>query len=89
MSTYKNISTFNNIIIREFDKNINSDELKWHRDLKNRKVTILEGKGWFFQKDNELPIKIDKGSTIFIDKLSYHRIIKGNTLLRIKIEEID
>jgi quercetin dioxygenase-like cupin family protein len=47
----------------------------------------LEGNGWYFQKDNELPFEMKKGDTIFIPELSWHRIIKGNTTLTIKIQE--
>ena len=30
-------------LIRTFSKDVESDELKWHYDLENRKITILEG----------------------------------------------
>jgi quercetin dioxygenase-like cupin family protein len=87
MRPYTNIKTSKNTIIREFNENIDPTELLWHRDLESRKITILEGNGWYFQKDNELPFEMKKGDTIFIPELSWHRIIKGNTTLTIKIQE--
>jgi hypothetical protein len=35
-----------NKIIRTFTPDVESDELKWHQDLKDRKVTIIESGGW-------------------------------------------
>jgi quercetin dioxygenase-like cupin family protein len=87
MIPYTNIKSIKNTIIREFNENIDPTELLWHRDLESRKITILEGNGWYFQKDNELPFEMKKGDTIFIPELSWHRIIKGNTTLTIKIQE--
>ena len=46
-----------NYYIRVFSKDVETDELKWHYDLENRKVTILEGEDWEFQMDNELDRK--------------------------------
>ena len=73
--------------IREFSKNINSNKLIWHKDKNNRLVEVLEGKGWKFQLDNELPFELKENNIIFIPKDKIHRLIKGNTNLKIKIEE--
>jgi quercetin dioxygenase-like cupin family protein len=73
--------------IRVFSKDVLKEHLVWHRDRNDRTVTILEGEGWKFQRDNELPISLSKGDTLEIEAYSYHRIIKGNTDLKIKIEE--
>jgi quercetin dioxygenase-like cupin family protein len=75
--------------IREFKINTPNKELVWHRDEKDRYVTILEGEGWQFQLDNELPLELKKKDVIFIPKHKYHRVIKGETDLLIKIEEND
>jgi quercetin dioxygenase-like cupin family protein len=83
---YTDIKT-DNYIIREFNENIDPIELKWHRDLEDRIITVLEGNGWYFQRDNELPLELKEGVNIFILKLEWHRIIKGNTILKIKIQE--
>jgi quercetin dioxygenase-like cupin family protein len=84
---YTNTQTTDKYIIREFNENIDPIELKWHRDLCDRTVTVLEGEGWYFQKDNELPLELKEGVRIFIPKLEWHRVIKGTTTLKIKIEE--
>jgi quercetin dioxygenase-like cupin family protein len=87
MKPYINVETTNTYIIREFNENIDPIELKWHRDLEDRTITVLEGNGWYFQRDNELPLELEEGVHIFIPKMEWHRIIKGNTTLKIKIEE--
>jgi hypothetical protein len=84
---YTDIEVTDKYIIREFNENIDPIELLWHRDLNSRKITILQGKKWYFQKDNELPIELKEGVSIFIPAMLWHRIIKGDSLLRIKIEE--
>ena len=84
---YKDIEITDKYIIREFNENIDPIELMWHRDLYDRKITILEGSGWYFQKDNELPLELKEGISIFIPAKEWHRVIKGNSLLKIKIEE--
>ena len=76
-----------NIKVRKFTLEVDSEELVWHRDEKDRHVTILEGEGWEFQLDNELPLELKKGDCIFIPNQAYHRIIKGTTDLVIQIQE--
>ncbi len=68
---------------------INNTEYVWHRDRKDREVIILDGIGWKFQLDNELPFNINIGEKIFVPKMVYHRIIPGSTILRIRIHELD
>lgn len=87
MNPYTDISLTGGYTIREFNEGIDPIELKWHRDLKDRKITILEGEGWYFQRDNELPEELKEGSQLFIRALEWHRVIKGNTPLKVKIEE--
>ena len=84
---YTNLETTDSYIIREFNENIDPIELLWHRDLENRTVEILEGDGWKFQKENKLPVELKEGVRIFIPALEWHRVIKGNTTLKIKIYE--
>ena len=75
--------------IRTFDPNVtDSDEYVWHRDTTDRKVTVLEGHDWKFQFDGDIPKTINIGEEIYIKKHVYHRIIAGNGLLKIKIEEV-
>lgn len=76
-----------NIKERLFKENINDAELVWHRDKKDREVTIVESNGWMFQMDNELPVILNEGDVINIPKNTYHRILKGSGDLKIKIKE--
>ena len=83
---YYDINT-NGKIIRTFEKDVPLSELVWHRDARDREVKVIMGEGWKFQRDNELPIEMKTGQTISIDKLQYHRIIKGSGKLVIEIKE--
>jgi quercetin dioxygenase-like cupin family protein len=71
--------------IRTFSKDVDPMELVWHQDDEDRTIEILEGKGWCIQRDNMLPRAMKKGETIFITKGEVHRILKGTTDLKIKI----
>ena len=74
--------------IRTFYSNVDSDDLVWHRDLEDRKVTVLEGEGWQFQFNGSLPIELVEDRTFMIPRDMYHRIIKGKTKLVLRIEKI-
>jgi hypothetical protein len=74
-------------LIRTFSPDVDSEELKWHQDLMDRKVTIIESGGWSFQMDNGLPNKLSNAEQITIPKLVWHRVIKGNQNLVVEIEE--
>ena len=76
------------LIERIFDLSVDNEELVWHRDRRTRFVKVLEGVGWKFQFDNELPKEIGPGSTIHINKRCYHRLIKGSTPLKVRIVEL-
>lgn len=75
-------------LIRTFLPDVDSEELKWHQDLNDRKVTIIEDGGWLFQMDDSLPNKLSIKEQLFIPKLSWHRVIKGKGNLVVEIEEI-
>ena len=72
--------------IRTFSSDVDEMDLIWHRDDEDRTITILEGKGWQFQRDNELPLVLKEEDRIFIPKHQVHRVIKGTTDLKIKIK---
>jgi quercetin dioxygenase-like cupin family protein len=74
-------------IIRIFDENIDSHELVWHRDKRNRVVEVLEGEGWKFQMDNGIPHMLEVGDILNIPRETYHRIGKGRTPLKLRIIE--
>ena len=76
-------------IIRTFESFIHEDELIWHRDKKNRLVRVIKGSGWQFQYDNELPKPLDVGDSLYIEKDTYHRLIKGDGTLVLEIKEND
>tara|TARA_A100000172_G_C3025876_1_gene104811 strand:- start:574 stop:822 length:249 start_codon:yes stop_codon:yes gene_type:complete len=80
MQPYKDDSN-----IRSFSKNVKKLDLVWHKDDEDRDIEILEGKGWQIQFDNELPFDLVKGDHIFITKHRIHRIHKGTTDLKIRI----
>jgi len=74
-------------IYRTFLPDVESEELKWHQDLRDRKVTIVESGGWSFQMDDGLPNKLSDAEQILIPKLVWHRVIKGEGKLVVEIEE--
>lgn len=75
--------------IRVFDSNIDEMELKWHFDEEDRIVVCEHLTNWSFQMDDELPIKIPHNTPIFIPKGIYHRIIKGDGDLTVKVKKIN
>ena len=74
--------------IRTFSPDVEEEELKWHQDLNDRNVTIIEDGGWSFQMENELPVKLSRASHIHIPKFVWHRVIKGPAQLVVEIEEL-
>jgi hypothetical protein len=74
-------------ILREFDGDVDEQELVWHRDRNDREVTVVEGTGWKLQMDNELPKELMVGKLYNIKAMEYHRLIKGNGTLKLKIWE--
>ena len=72
-------------ILRTFSPDVDSEELKWHRDRENRLVEILEGEDWFLQMDNELPTKLVIGEKYYIPEGVYHRVIKGKNNLKVLV----
>ena len=82
---YTDLVVTDEFVIREFDENIDPIELMWHKDLEERKVIVIEGKNWYYQQDNQLPIELKQDIEIFIPRLVWHRVIKGIGKLKIKI----
>jgi hypothetical protein len=71
------------ISLRSFSPDLIDEELKWHIDMEDRVVEILNDNDWKFQFDDQLPIKME--GTIEIKMGEWHRIIKGSTPLNVKI----
>ena len=87
MQPYTDVEVTDEYIIREFGDDIDPIELMWHRDLEDRTVEVLEGEGWQFQRDNELPVELKEGVRIFIPRHKWHRVIKGTGTLKLKIDK--
>ena len=83
MKPYTDIEVTDSYIIREFNENIDPIELLWHRDDEDRTLEILGETNWKIQLDNELPTSLNK--PIFIPKHHWHRVIKGEGKLTLKI----
>jgi len=75
------------LLIREFSKNVDSDELVWHRDREDRLVKVRSGTGWMLQLENMLPKLLMPGVSYVIPKNTYHRVIKGSESLVVEIRE--
>ena len=81
---YQELRTFDHIQ-RTFKQDIDELELVWHRDRKDREVTVIGETDWMFQLEDEIPQQLK--NTIFIPKDTYHRVIKGTGELNILIQE--
>lgn len=77
-----------NILERVFDDNTDSGEFTWHRDREDRIVKVIEGHNWKLQLDNQLPVILSEGNEYFIPKGEFHRVIKGNSPLKVKITKL-
>ena len=73
--------------LREFKRDVVSDELIWHMDREDRYVKVVSGDGWELQMDNQLPEIMTEGKTFFIPRYTYHRVIKGNSDLVVEIKK--
>ena len=74
--------------IRTFEEDLDDRELIWHRDEETRRVTVLSGDGWKLQIDNEVPKPLVIGKRYAIPRMVYHRVIKGENALVLRIENI-
>jgi hypothetical protein len=74
-----------NVTLRGFSDQIDPDRLTWHRDAENRIIIVVEGNGWLFQRDNEIPFLMEIGDRIKVSAGEYHRIIKGKDDLIVTI----
>lgn len=84
---YQDTPINDNTFIREFNESVDSEEMVWHRDRKDRSVKIIEGEGWKFQNDNRLPFTLHKNDNVMIRAGKYHRLIKGTSKLVVEITE--
>ena len=80
---FKETHLQDNLYLREFEENVDIDDLEWHRDRENRIVEIIGETDWELQMDNQLPQRMT--GKIFIPKEVWHRVIKGTNELKVKI----
>ena len=73
-------------VVRIFSSEVDVEELVWHHDKENRKITVLEGEGWQFQFNGSLPFELKQNQIFDIPEMMYHRVIKGKTDLILKIK---
>ena len=66
------------LVKRIFEKDLDSNELIWHRDREDRDIVLKEGVGWYIQYDNSLPKLMEKEIKHYIPKKTWHRIINKN-----------
>jgi hypothetical protein len=76
----------NGFYVRKFSDNVENSELVWHRDKEDRIVKSVDDTDWMVQIDNQLPKSLTE--TIYIPKNTYHRLIKGNGDLLLKVKKI-
>lgn len=74
--------------LRVFKTDTEEDELVWHRDKEDRKVIVMESGGWKLQMDNQEPITLVTDRTYDIPKMVYHRVIKGENELVLRIKKV-
>jgi len=83
---FKETSVGDNQYIREFSNDVDNHELEWHIDREDRIVEVIENNNWQVQLDNELPRLLK--NKLFIPKETYHRVIKGDGKLIVKITKL-
>ena len=83
-----NEELINNKLIRTFAPDVAGEELVWHRDLEDRKIIVIKSGGWGYQLDNQLPLPLEEGQELFIPKMLWHRVIKGNNKLVVQVKKL-
>ena len=73
--------------LRVFLENVSDEHLVWHQDEYKRTIIVIEGNGWELQRDNAEPMELLEGHSYTVDSLEYHRLIKGDGDLIIRIKE--
>ena len=76
-----------NIFVRTFSADVDEMDLIWHTDKENRFIKVLEGNGWKFQYDEELPFEMTDGLGFPVMKGQIHRVIKGLGPLKIELHK--
>jgi hypothetical protein len=83
---FKEEKVSDNVFMRVFYPELETEDLKWHIDLEDRVIRVVENTDWKFQFDNQLPIPFS--GEIFVPAGVWHRLIKGNGQLKIKVTKL-
>ena len=83
---YTEFNDGNNKVTRLFYSKVDPEKLKWHMDDEDRIIQALHKNNWQFQLEDQLPVSLDK--PIFIKRHQWHRLIKGDGSLMIKVTKI-
>jgi len=81
-------SIYSNVFTRVFKEDTEDKQLIWHKDKKDRTVKVIYGTGWKLQYDNQLPFELEPGQNYHIKKEEFHRLLKGNSELKLEIKEL-
>lgn len=71
---------------RLFSASVKPEDLKWHMDDEPRIVEPLHKTNWQFQFEDQLPVPLNK--PIFIERHQWHRLIKGDDPLIVRITKL-
>lgn len=74
---------------RTFRVDVSDAEMVWHLDRNHRHITVIQGTGWQFQLDNQLPHTLQVGHVFEVPAHVYHRLIKGDSDLKLRICELE
>jgi quercetin dioxygenase-like cupin family protein len=88
MNPYNEQQLTSNIKLRSFDPKAVLNEDTWHRDTNKRVIVIIEGSGWKFQNEDQIPTALLPGDVLTIPAQSWHRIMPGKDQLVVLIKEI-
>ena len=83
---YTEFNDGNNEVTRLFHNKVDPEKLKWHMDDEDRIIQALHKNNWQFQLEDQLPVPLNK--PIFIERHQWHRLIKGDGSLMIKVTKI-
>lgn len=87
VNPYLDLEMMDGTVHRYFDEDVDEWDLVWHRDERDRKITVTECLGWSIQFDNEMPFDLLEGDEVYIKAMEYHRLIKGVGPLQLIIHE--
>jgi hypothetical protein len=74
---FEELNIDKDFVCRKFYSDVESNDLKWHRDGENRIIRVKDGNGWLFQFDNDLPFELKENKEFIVEKGVWHRLIKG------------